>query len=130
MQLWDNLSWLWALLPFAAYAVRFSRFVGMLGFLGPFAEPLRVMLEGVATAISVVMSWAFKSVWHCLFNPLTWGAVLSVYLIGGFYPAQDVARKIVKKRPAIAQKAAPASKPKVSAKKANASSETLRNFTR
>lgn len=125
--LWNNSGWFFALLPLAAYAVKFSRFVSFLGILGPLAAPVQALLEGVAAAVSVVLTWAIKSVWHCLFNPVTWGALLTIYFVGGFYPAQHVAGKLLKKRPAIVQ---PVASKKPVKRRTDSRSITLRNFMR
>lgn len=128
------IEWLAALSPwFAAlvvavpYLSKLSLFVRLLGFLGPFAEPVRVFLEGAAQAVSVVLAYLFKSLWHCLFNPVTYGALMAVYFVGGFYPAQQVAGKMLKKRAAIVQ---PVKAQKSAKKRPDTRSETLRNFQR
>jgi hypothetical protein len=122
--LWDNAGWIWALLPFASYLVKFSRFAGLLGFLGPFAEVARVFLEGLAG----VLTFLLKCAWHCLFNPLTWGPIVLVYFAGSFYPVQNIEVKTkFHKRAAIVQ---PVSQKKAPKRRNDAGSEMRRNFMR
>ena len=116
--LWNNAEWLLALLPFASFLVRFSRFAGLLSFLGPFAEAARVFLEGLARLLTFLL----MCVWHCLFDYRTWAPLTLVYLFASFYPVQDIQPPKFKKRTAIVQHAAP--------RKASKRASDVRSITR
>jgi hypothetical protein len=102
----NNADWFWSLLLVVPYLSKLSTFVRLLGVLGPLAPIAQLLLEKSAKVISTVVLYLLKSLWHCLFNPITWGAVFLFWGLGPYVTPFDAMRAANKAQQTITERVA------------------------